>query len=100
MQESAEAYPCQWGTTTRVMDDVCHNSFDVPIPLCVVKCAMLSRSFPCPSMGDKDTPSSLTLGTNYTTHLQAMKKAQLCRLPVAYTSVLQAPPCVQLPDIL
>ena len=99
MQESTDTYPCQWGTTTWVMDDVCHNSFDVPVPLCVVKRAMLSGSFSCSGMGDEHTPSSLTLGTNHTTHLQAMRKTQHCRLPVACTSVHQVPPCAQLPEI-
>ena len=91
MQLADVSHPCQWCSTTWVMDDVCHNSFDVAIPLCRVKCAMLSGSFPCSGVGDKHTPSSLTLGANHATHLQAMRKAQYCRLPVACTPARQAP---------
>ena len=57
------------------MDDVCHNSFDVAIPLCMVKRTVLSGSFPCSGVGYEHAPSSLTLGANHTTHLQWMMRA-------------------------
>ena len=62
------------------MDDVCHNSFDVAIPLCAVKCTMPGGSLPCSSVGNEHAPSSLTLGTNHATHLQANEASSVLQV--------------------
>ncbi len=62
-------HPRQRCATTRIVDDLCHNSPDVATSLCCVKCAMTCRSLACSRVGREDAPPTFTLGADHATHL-------------------------------
>lgn len=59
----------QRSTTSWVMDDLLNNSLQITITFRVVQRSELGRSFSVFSMGLEDTPSSLTLASNNSTHI-------------------------------
>jgi len=59
----------QGRSSTRVVDDVLHDAFDVPVTLGIVGGPQSSGAFAMFIVGRKDRPRSLTLRTNDATHL-------------------------------
>lgn len=65
----AESDAGQRGATTRIVDDVGDDSFQVPIALAEVEGAEPGGAFPVVGVGSENGPCSLTLSSDHTTHL-------------------------------
>merc|ERR1719192_539189 len=63
----------QGRSSTRVVDDVLHDAFDVPVTLGIVGGPQSSGAFAMFVVGRKDRPRSLTLRTNDATHLSKIQ---------------------------
>merc|ERR1712231_40972 len=66
----AEVYDCQWGTSTRVVDNFLDYSFNVTMSLGEIFRAEFGCSFAVFRVGLEDSTRSFTLRTNNTTHFE------------------------------
>ena len=64
----AEDYLCQWCTTTRIVDDVPDNTFNVSMSLSIINCPELSWALAVLVVGFENPGSTFTLGPDYSTH--------------------------------
>uniref|UniRef100_A0A7G3AG34 Putative conserved secreted protein n=1 Tax=Lutzomyia longipalpis TaxID=7200 RepID=A0A7G3AG34_LUTLO len=64
----AEVHDGQWGTTTRIMDNILHDSLEVAMSLREVQLTELSGPLSLCGVCNKHRSRSFTLCTNYTSH--------------------------------